>query len=145
VVSNVKRDPRLQKLSSDHHRALVLARHAERAAGDGADAHALGEAWDHVRAGFAVELAPHFAIEESVLLPAMRRADHDALVDRTLSEHQAIRACIGDPSPADVRASLQLLARLLTDHVRFEERELFEAAQIDLPDADLDAVDQAGR
>jgi hypothetical protein len=29
--------------------------------------------------------------------------------------------------------------------VRFEERELFEAAQIDLPDADLDAVDQAGR
>ena len=133
----MKRDPRLQPLSSDHHHALVLARHAERAAQADAAADA---AWHTVRSRFHAELAPHFEIEERILLPALDAAGHTSLADRTRADHAAIRACVSDEAPADTRAALARFAELVTTHIRFEERVLFEAAQDSLPDAALDAV-----
>src|SRR5690606_13719040 len=65
----MKRDERLRDLSDDHHSALVLARRARNA---GAYAHSVkqGEVWGAVASAFAQDLAPHFAIEEQLLLPA---------------------------------------------------------------------------
>ncbi|MCA9774776.1 MAG: hemerythrin domain-containing protein, partial [Myxococcales bacterium] len=69
----MKRDPRLHGLSSDHHHALHLARRAvETARGArGEDPVALRR---EARAIFTEELAPHFAVEERILFPALAAA-----------------------------------------------------------------------
>jgi len=119
----VKRDPRLQRLSSDHHHALVLARRV--AAGT--------MTADELRARFAEELKPHFAIEERLLLPALRDVGAEDLAVRTLDDHAAIRAAVAS-------GALPEVADRLTAHVRFEERELFPACEERLPASVLDAL-----
>jgi hypothetical protein len=116
----MKRDARLQGLSSDHHQALVLARRTARGELDAAE----------VRARFDRELAPHFAIEEELLLPAL---DDAALVARTTGDHAAIRDALA-------RGDLAAFAERITSHVRFEERELFPACEARVPADVLDAV-----
>jgi hypothetical protein len=127
----MRRDPRLRDLSDDHHQALVLARRASTSS-------QVPETWAEVRRRFDAELAPHFAVEERVLLPALEAAGEAALAARTRSEHAQLRALLdGD---ADAEARLRAFGALLTAHVRFEERELFPAAEARLPSAVLDAV-----
>lgn len=109
----------LRRLSSEHHIGLVIARRA-RGETDDRDA-----AWAEVRRRFMDELEPHFVLEERGLLPALQAAGEHALVDRTLAEHQAMRAMIDRCDPTGLPA----FGQLLTDHIHFEEAELFETAQ----------------
>ncbi len=130
----MKRDRRLRGLSSEHHQALVLARsldqHERPWTHD--DGVALGQRFDD-------ELAPHFRIEEEVLLPALRRVGQDELADRTAEDHALLRGHVTSARAGDGRAALAFALRL-TDHVRFEERELFPACEELLPSAVLDEV-----
>lgn len=79
----------------------------------------------------------HFREEEEVLLPAWSRhvrLDEDPLITRLLAEHAAIRAQIADLEAAVVAGQpieepAAELARLLHDHVRFEENEVFPRAE----------------
>ena len=119
----MQRHPALRSLSSDHHSGLVLARKARQAANG--DAHDQAHIWSTVVARFDVELEPHFRIEEDVLLPEMQLAGETALVERTLIEHVALRRLVAD----DQTENLARFADLLTAHIRFEEKELFERAQ----------------
>lgn len=114
----MKRDERLAGLSSDHHQALVLARRIE------AGALSLIE----VVARFDAELAPHFAIEEELLLPALRAIGVSDLARRTADDHAKIRDALSRAQTGDARA-LADFAALLAAHVRFEERELFPACE----------------
>jgi Hemerythrin HHE cation binding domain len=132
----VKRDPRLRALSGDHHGALVLARGAARGAESGSGP-ALESAWLEVRRRFAAELEPHFRIEEERLLPPMLDAGEALLVARTRADHGALRRLVSAGSEAQ---ALARFARLLRDHVRFEEHELFPRAEALLSDAVLEAV-----
>lgn len=117
----MKRDPRLVGLSSEHHRALVIARRAPEQ-----DA-----AW--LRGVFVAELEPHFAVEERLLLPALERAGGVSLVARTREDHAALRALCA-------AGEREGFAARLVAHVRFEERELFPACEALLPAAVLEAV-----
>lgn len=118
----MKRDARLQGLSSDHHRALVLAR---------ALRSGTAPALDALRA----ELEPHFRIEEDVLLPALEAAGERALAERTRDDHTFLRS-----APAG-----EALAERLEAHVRFEERELFPRCEAVLDGAVLDEVARRSR
>lgn len=117
----MKRSPALRNLSNEHHHGLVLAKRARKAAGT-EDAQ---RAWQEIRARFATELEPHFLAEEAGLLPALERAGAADLVQRTLAEHAALRRLISENGAQ----SMTGFAELLEQHIRFEERELFEAAQ----------------
>jgi hypothetical protein len=130
----MKRDARLHALSSDHHHALVLARRIERAA-----VASVAEAAADLRGHFDRELAPHFAVEERVLLPALRLAGLDALAERTLADHASLREHLAAAERGE-HPRLLAFAALLTEHVRFEERELFPACEERLPGAVLDEV-----
>jgi hypothetical protein len=143
----VKRDARLRDLSDDHHTALVLAVHARRAgrgAGETVDAAAL---WRAFRRRFDAELEPHFAIEDDLLVPALDAAGLGTLAGRIRADHAALRALAGKEARdgAEAVALLRETGALLEAHVRFEEREAFEAAQRALPDAALDAIASATR
>ena len=144
----MRRHPALAQLSRDHHQALFIAQRLNRA--DASSAHqaadAFREYWrDHGRL--------HFVAEEDVLLPALAPADGEERpeVVRTLVEHTAIRRAAlelaGEAAPAPER--LHALGRLLHDHVRFEERELFVLLEAELDESELtllgERVDRAER
>ena len=134
----MKRCDELRDLSDDHHDSLVLALRAKRAA-RGDPEHGVDDVWANLVRYYADELEEHFAIEESTLLPALERAGQVGLVERTLSEHRAIRAALSDERVRDASA-LETLARLLESHVRFEERVVYETAQAALAAGELEAV-----
>lgn len=128
----MKRCSALRNLSNEHHQGLVLAKRAKRAAGT-EDAQRV---WQGIRERFAAELEPHFRAEETGLLPALERLGKDGLVQQTLDEHTALRRLISEDSAQAMTGFAELLER----HIRFEERELFETAQQELPPAQLDKL-----
>ena len=73
------------------------------------------------------------------------RLDKDPLIMRLVAEHAAIRAQIADVEAA-VEAGAPIeelsaeLARLLHDHVRFEENEVFPRAERLLDEKELAAL-----
>src|SRR5688572_23991459 len=116
----MKRSPALAGLSRDHHRALDAALRLTRAEAD-----TLPEAVKHFREFFAAHGDRHFQIEESVLVPALPPEDSEwtALCDRMAAEHAELRGLARDIQDVD---AARALGERLRDHVRFEERELFE-------------------
>lgn len=128
----MKRCAALRTLSNEHHHGLVLAKRAIKAAGT----EAAGKAWQQIQARFAAELEPHFQAEETGLLPALERVGETELVRRTHADHVELRRMIREGGVQAMTA----FAELLIQHIRFEERELFEAAQRKLSDAELGAL-----
>jgi len=132
----VKRHPSLHPLSQHHHFALIHAlemkRAAEAPAGKPAAAVAR-QAEKFVRFWHKTGQI-HFREEEEVLLPAYaqhRRLDQDPDVVRLLADHAEIRAAaqdferrLADKIPVTAEAMAHL-AKLLHDHVRLEENEVF--------------------
>ena len=140
----MKRAPALVSLSRDHHAALAVAQRLRRATAESAvDARA-----DALRF-WSVAGRAHFRLEEEVLLPAFARHGdaHHPLVARALCDHVAIRQRLDslarDESPE--LACLHDLGRILSDHVRLEERELFVLIEQTLPGTQLAAVNAAMR
>lgn len=92
----------------------------------------------------------HFREEEEVLLPAWSkhgRLDKEPLIMRLVADHAAIRAQIADLEAAlkagqPVEELSAELARLLHDHVRFEENEVFPRAERLLNENELAALGQ---
>jgi hemerythrin-like domain-containing protein len=130
----MKRDPALRALSSEHHSGLVLARHIQNACASPEFQPAATCAESIER--FERELEPHFQKEEQGLLPALRAAGEHALVERTLQEHRALRDMVMEADPEN----LPRFAQRFADHIRFEEKELFELAQRRLSSDQLAAL-----
>lgn len=138
----MKRSAELRGLSDDHHRALVLAKRAKQATAQ-KDNNGLKELWAEVRREWDAGLAQHFAIEEAHLLPPVRAAGGDDLAARIVRDHTAIQNYVLE-GPFD-EARLRQFAEVLSDHVRFEERELFPYAEAKLEQADLERIAKAHR
>jgi hemerythrin-like domain-containing protein len=125
----MKRSAALVPLGHDHHRALEAALRLRRATGETlADAlEGFREFWDHHQE------KRHFEIEEELVLPRLAGDEQwDGMAGRIRREHERIRTLaevVGTVEEAHV------LGELLNDHVRFEERELFELLESRL-DAD---------
>jgi len=132
----VKRAEALQPLSREHLGALLVAKKLREAEDLGEVSRAFLEFWQE-------DGRRHFRIEEEVLLPGWAlHAEVDADgVARMLEEHleirrEALRLAAGECSLEEARE----LGTLLHDHVRFEERELFPAAESALDAADLERL-----
>lgn len=134
----MKRSSNLIKLSREHHGALVLAKRAQGFGLSRSDA--ADEFMARLLRTFADELEPHFQDEENTLLPAIQLAGAGPLVERTLAEHVELRGLIERIRQGDL-ASLRRFGIALAAHVRFEERELFPAAEQLLPPATLVAIE----
>ena len=123
----MQRAEALKGLSREHHEALVLARHACATAVDpnGADAQAQRT---HLLERWALQFAPHFALEEQTLLPALGRAGHSEPVVIALSQHTELRGLVERLRHGDMPA-LALWGEAMATHVRYEERTLFPLSQ----------------
>lgn len=127
----MKRIPALQPLSREHHTALTLAKACERAV-QSRDEERVSKTCQRVIRTFSDELEPHFRIEEQSLLPLLHSAENKLLEQRTLADHQQLRALLDGLQQNDAGA-LDNFGKLLSAHVRFEERELFPALESLLP------------
>jgi hemerythrin-like domain-containing protein len=117
------RNDALIPLSREHHYALVFCRTLERGA-PRADEAWLAKWQENARRFFASDLREHFRAEEEVLFPACRALALGPLVDELIAEHRDLEARVAS---LDGREALLGLAVRLRDHIRKEERELFEA------------------
>lgn len=139
----MKRISQLRQLSSDHHQALVIARRAKRAA-EGGDLRQIEMLRDEIVELFHSELEPHFQIEECYLAQSLQDKGELQVVEQLLAEHKQLRDLVAGAAdhPAEFLARF---AGQLERHVRFEERELFEAAQACLDQATLERLESACR
>lgn len=119
----MKRSAILQPLSREHHTALSLAKSCERAALSD-DSAKVAQACQRAMLAFSAELEPHFQIEEQSLLPLLKGPKTQNLVQRTLADHERLRALLPGLQQTDA-AALGSFGKSLNAHVRFEERELF--------------------
>jgi hemerythrin superfamily protein len=129
----VKRAEALRPLSREHLVALLAAKKLKEADGLEEATRAFLDFWHG-------EGRRHFRLEEEVLLPGWAfhaEVDREG-VRRMLDEHlairrEALRLEAGEASLEEARE----LGKLLHDHVRFEERQLFPRVEADLDYTDL--------
>jgi hemerythrin-like domain-containing protein len=147
----VKRHPSLHALSQHHHFALIQALGMRRAAEATAEKRAAAverQAEKFVRFWHKSGQV-HFREEEEVLLPAYARhtrLDEDADVMHILADHAEIRAAVRDieerlaaKTPIDAE-EIGRLGKLLHDHVRLEENEVFPRIEKALGEKQLNAM-----
>ena len=123
------RDPSLIPLSHQHQHALALCVRLDRALRAGGVN--LG-AWQmEVHEFYTNEVQFHFVAEEKVLFPAARCFSELAtLVDELIGEHQRLRKHFTQAEQGTMdQGELEAFGKLLTGHIRKEERQLFEAIQ----------------
>jgi hemerythrin-like domain-containing protein len=147
----MKRHPSLHPLSQHHHFALIQAlgmRRAAEAPAEKRQAAIERQAEKFVRFWHNTG-HKHFREEEEILLPAYARhtrLDQDAGVMRLLADHAEIRAAILDferrrekklEIPPEAMAHL---AKLLHDHIRMEENEVFPRIEKILGEENLNAM-----
>jgi hemerythrin-like domain-containing protein len=123
------RDPSLIPLSRQHQHALALCVQLERALPAGRVD--MGAWQQEVHQLYANEIQFHFAAEEKVLFPAGRRFPELAsLVEELNGEHQRLREYFIHAGQGTMnQGELESLPKLLSGHIRKEERLLFEAMQ----------------
>lgn len=129
----MKRHPALVPLSHDHHHALVQAKRLRE--------EGLPAARAFLRF-FRAETTRHFREEEELVFPLLYGEEPEQL-RRALLQHQQLRALarrLRDGEDVAVE-----LADLLAEHIRLEERDLFELIQRLVPAGELDAIGLAPR
>jgi hemerythrin-like domain-containing protein len=138
----MRRSAALAPLSHDHQHALDAALRLRRA-----EPASAGEAVRRFHAFFDAEGRRHFEIEEDLVLPALGAGDAEwaPAVARVRADHDAIRALADTlAGPADDRLALARgLGQRLHDHVRFEERVLFEILERRLSPDELGRLGRA--
>ncbi len=117
----MKRSQMLIKLSREHHAALVLARRAQTKLQN-------NDVTTKLMADFPSrwnnDLVPHFAEEERTLVPRLQAEGPSPLAERLLEDHGRLRL-LSARIIAGESSVLPEFGKLLSGHVRFEERELF--------------------
>ncbi len=88
---------------------------------------------------FDNELSVHFDIEEKSILPELVKIGEHKLVKRTLDDHIKLRQLIKE---LDERGNLLMFSKILKEHVKFEEQELFEACQNKLEPEVMESIGQ---
>lgn len=145
----MKRHPALIPFSHDHHDGLVIA---QRLLQGGSKAPRSN--WpsgsqaqrDRVVEFESSYLRHHLGAEEALLFPLARRflgPEGARLVDELVREHEALRNGVRqfkDSRPPDLVSQMKDWAQLLHDHIRKEERFLFQAMQQQVPEAQLAAL-----
>ena len=123
----MKRHATLLQHSREHHTALRIARLA-RFAVDSGSPEAIAQTAATIVEQYPELIEAHFRSEEEGFLQQLKAIGQDELVARTLADHARLRE-LGQRLSQPDAATLAEFGTLLNDHVRFEERELFEIAQ----------------
>ena len=133
------RDKNLMPLSRQHQHALALCVRIERAS---AIESKLDQWQAEMAQQFEAEIKIHFVAEEQIVFPAARSiVDLNPLVDQLLDEHRLLRSFFQKAEQKQMRPEeVREFACRLSEHVRKEERQLFERLQQTLPAEELNRM-----
>ena len=131
----IKRNENLVALSHEHHHGLVFCTRLKKAnkTDDEILKSFVKEFWDN-------RLASHFECEERLLLPLLRE---NKMAKQFLSEHDQIKELIQailETNSKNVKEDILKLAKLINDHIRFEERIMFPWLEKTLTPNELIAI-----
>ncbi len=137
----------LKPLTSDHEQVLFLARVCKprRTQPQGVPT----SPWDKVkfvRGYFETLLKRHFAIEERILLPAIRGkgVEIDRLAEEIISEHKLMQDMLASFLEVEgLSERLEVFGEFIEAHVYKEELELFPQISSVLTDQQLEELEQA--
>ena len=134
------RDPNLVPLSRQHQHALALCVRIRRAK---LASTREARAWQsEIEQHFEIEIRHHFGAEEAFVFPVAKQlTDLAALVEELLAEHAQLRA---DFEAAKARTldgpGVRRFAEALSEHIRKEERLLFEKMQQELSAEEMERI-----
>jgi iron-sulfur cluster repair protein YtfE (RIC family) len=136
----IKRNKNLVLLSHDHHDGLMIAWKIRQGLRFLVSSIRIA---DFVVHAFATHLQPHFIEEEELLF--VKLLSNDELRVKAEGEHAAIRSKVAalQPTSHATNQDLEEFAKLLEDHIRFEERILFPYLEQQVNDEDLEAIGAA--
>lgn len=141
----MQRDPRLIRLSREHHHALVMSLRIEREL-PGASVTEMRVLYSDLLRFWSAGLLPHFDAENECMLARIAKRDDPGLqhAGRLQRDHREMEDLVEAMRVArtadDRRVALERFGNRLRDHIRWEERDLFDWMQRTLPDGDLDAI-----
>ncbi|MGA2738825.1 MAG: hemerythrin domain-containing protein [Bryobacteraceae bacterium] len=130
------RDPSLVPLSHQHHNALAMCVLTRRSLREDASSANVAKLAQRAIDRYELELANHFEIEEQILFPAIENALGEfPLVSSLVAQHRQMEDLVAQLRCAPDAALLERLCGLLTEHIRREESDVFQAVQSRLPEA----------
>ena len=140
----MKRHPSLVPYSSDHHQILVLAQMLKKKspAYKGLPSDVTGKK-QYALEKYESLVKDHEAREEKRLFPNIRNRTReiDILIDKLEQEHLSINIAFGKMKESDFGVDeMDQLGYLIEEHVRTEERNLFELVQNSFSAKELEAL-----
>jgi hemerythrin-like domain-containing protein len=134
----MRRDSSLIPLSRQHHNGLALGVLTSRSLRKDASAANVARLARRAVDRYDLEFANHFEIEEQLLFPAVANSLGELpLLAELVAQHREVERLIEQLRKAPSAELLEKVCGLLTEHIRREERELFEMAQAGLPETIL--------
>jgi len=118
----IKRIEALQPLSREHHQGLLLSWKIRTGFSKDIAVERIKKYTDWF---YAHHLIPHFELEEDLIFPIL--GENNELVNLALLQHKKLRQLFTKKD--DVAITLNQIEKELTNHIRFEERVLFNAIQ----------------
>lgn len=118
----LKRAEYLKALSREHHQGLLLCWKIKTGIAKGVSFSRIKVYLDWF---FLNYLQPHFQIEEKYIFPIL--GNHHVLIKKAIQEHKIITGLFTDTTQIEV--SIKQIQIDLEQHIRFEERVLFEEIQ----------------
>lgn len=126
----IKRHKALQNLSREHHDILVFALRLQKAVAKNAN---LNDMQAYSNWFWDAYLKAHLQLEEYQLFPLLDAQNH--LVYKAKQEHIELKALFNQPAKTNLE--FKQLYQLLQQHIRFEERKLFNFIQDSIDEHDL--------
>jgi hemerythrin-like domain-containing protein len=130
------RDPSLIPLSHQHQHGLALCVLTDRWLAQDRSAENVARLAKKIADAFEVELSNHFEIEERILFPACELP----LVADLVAQHRQLEALAAEIREKASPEAIGRFTALLREHIRVEERDLFEGIQKALPREKLDEL-----
>ncbi len=119
----IKRSEILKPLSREHHHALLLCWKIKNGFAKGAAAERVKKYADWF---FQHHLLPHFEIEEKYVFTVL--GDEHPMIKQAKTDHQTLKNLFTQQE-GDLEINLREIETTLQNHVRFEERTLFNEVQ----------------
>jgi iron-sulfur cluster repair protein YtfE (RIC family) len=114
----IKRHESLKPLSRDHHQGLLLCWKIRQGFKKNINPERIKRYADWF---WENHLVPHFEAEEKHVFPVLEK--DNPLIIQALAEHQRLKSLFDQKS--EITVSLGLIEKELDNHIRFEERVLF--------------------
>ena len=127
----ITRHEAIKDFSRDHHQGLMFCWKIKRGFEENVDLSRMKRYADWF---WEKHLVPHFDAEEGYLFPILR--EDDELVVQAIAEHRRLKSLFAEED--DIAGALKIIEKELDDHIRLEERILFDKIQHAATDEQLE-------